>query len=137
MNKTNRNGTDERPSFDFLHTLKGIIVSYFASVVLLLLLSVAAVYACFDATALGIGVNAVTAVSLVLCGLISAKGLRRAGLLNGAFSGLMYTIILYIAGSAVNMSCEFTFSTLTVFVMGLICGAFGGVIGINFNKNHR
>ena len=137
MRKNETNAIAEKSSFDFIHTIKGIVISYFVSVLLLFAFSAIAVYSGFTDNAVNIGVNVVTALSLIICGFIAAKGVRRAGLLNGAFSGVMYAFILYLIGCAVNMKCEFTLSTLTVFVMSVICGAFGGIIGINTSKKGR
>ncbi len=124
-------------SFDFIHTLKGVVISYFLSVVLLFIFSIIAVYSSLSDNMVNIGVNVITALSLIICGFIAAKGVRCGGLLNGAFSGVMYAVILYFIGCAVNLHFEFTLSALTVFIMSIICGAFGGVLGINTSKKRR
>lgn len=135
--KTIKDNTETDASFDFVHTIKGVVISYFLSVVLLFIFSIIAVYSSLSDYMVNIGVNIITALSLIICGFIAAKGVKRAGLLNGAFSGIMYAVILYFIGCAVNLRFEISLSAVTVFVMSIICGAFGGVLGINTSKKRR
>ena len=64
-------------------------------------------------------------------GFINAKHRTSRGWLTGAFTGVLYMIILYIIGSAMYNNVSFGSNTLAMFALGLISGSFGGILGIN------
>ena len=129
-----RDISGENGIFDVVYTLKGVLISYIISIVLLLLVSVIATYAAMPEAQIRIAVNIVTAVSLIICGFRAARRARRMGLVNGAAAGLIYTILLYVVGSLITRELSFTLSTVTTLILGFICGGLGGVMGLNMRR---
>jgi len=69
-------------------------------------------------------------ISGVVCGYISAFILKRKGLLVGSFSSFVFGILLFIY-KCVNTSFDFEVKLLVDFIIIILCGAIGGVLGVN------
>lgn len=72
-----------------------------------------------------------TVLSVMLAGFLTAKHRASKGWLTGAFTGILYMLILYILGSAIYNNVSFGINTFAMFALGLISGSFGGILGIN------
>lgn len=129
--------SNEGALFDIAYTLKNLIVSYLISVVLLFVTAILATYLNMPDNILNIAVIVVTGLCLIITGFRSAKHCGRNGLLNGIIAGLVYTVILYLIGCAVNRGFAFTMSTISALIMGVVCGGLGGIIGINTKAKKR
>ncbi len=128
---------EEIKSFDVIHTAKCLGLSYILSVVLLFGLSVAATLWDMENGTVNIIITFITGISVLFCGLMSAKGVGRGGLLNGIIAGVLYTVILYAIGGIITGSLGFNSATVTALLIGLICGGIGGVFGVNMKKRRR
>ena len=127
----------ETKRFDIVHTVKCLIMSYLLSVVLLFVLSVVAAAKDLGGETVNICITVITGISVIFCGFMTARGAVRGGLINGTAAGLLYTILLYAIGSIVNGSLAFNVATVTALIVGVVCGAVGGVLGINTRKRKR
>lgn len=77
--------------------------------------------------------------SLALCigaysgGYISSKRRRQNGLLTGIITGiLIYCVILFVGLIFAKSSISFSF--LAKLIMTLVCGAIGGIVGVNSRR---
>ncbi len=117
--------------------LKTVLISYLFSVILLLLLSVLATLQTFSNTVIYVSVNTITAISVLLCGLLSGRHFAGKGLVFGALCGTLYSVTLCIAGILFSDVPSFGTPMLTALGIGIICGAVGGIVGINTKQNRR
>ena len=123
--------------FDVMHTAKCLGMAYILSVILLFLLSVAATIWDLESGVFNICITFITAVCIVFCGFKTARGAGKGGLVNGIIAGVIYTLLLYAAGSIAIGSFAFNLATVTAFVIGIVCGGAGGVMGVNTKKRGR
>ena len=112
----------------------GIAGGYIFLIVCFAVLSVVYTYTAFPAGLLKPFVTAVTVISLIVCGLLSAKRINGFGWLHGALAGIVYTLIRYIFGAMFINGFGVSSSTASMFLIGIIFGAAGGILGINFKK---
>ena len=113
--------------FVFQNTLFGFL----ATGVFLLLCAVAATYLAVPEAVSDLMVIAVAALAIFWCGFRAARHAGRQGLLRGALAGVLYMTILYLAGTLILGELAFTMATLLSLLMGIACGALGGMIGVN------
>ena len=123
--------------FDFVGMVRSVAVAYVMSIVLLVLTALVATIQSMSDKGIGIMVKAVTAICVVLCGFISGRRAQKGGLLIGASSGMLYTLLLYLIGSLFSGSFVIGINAISVQIIGLVCGATGGIVGINTRKNKR
>ena len=57
--------------------------------------------------------------------------IKKNGLLNGALIGGIYLIGIYLLSGIINHNFSVTIQSLIIIVAGMICGMFGGIIGVN------
>lgn len=121
----------------FLFMIKTVLIAYCISVALLFLVAVLAAFQAFSDRAIAIGANLVTAVGVLLCGFMSGRHFSSKGLVFGALSGVIYSGILCIIGALASKTPTFGTSAVTALTIGLICGAVGGIVGINTKRKRR
>ena len=118
--------------------LKSVTVSYGVALILLSVFAFVLTYSPMPDSAVMPAVTVVTIVSVTLCGIWCARGQDRLGYLFGGIGGLVYVILLVMFATLILNDYSFSTSFLTLLALGVLCGAFGGMIGINIrNKNKR
>ena len=137
MSRSGYTSADEGKRFDVVHTVKCLGISYIISVLLLLLLSVLATTMDMDSKTVNGCITGITAVSVIICGFMTAKKMGKGGLINGVIAGVLYTVLLYAIGSIVIGSFNFNIATVTALIMGIVGGGIGGVMGVNTKKRRR
>ncbi len=117
--------------------LKTVLFSYLVSVVLLFLVSILATFQAFSDQLIAIIANSVTALGVFLCGFMSGRHFASRGLIFGAISGIIYALLLLIIGNIASGTMSFGAEALTALAIGILCGAVGGIVGINTRKQRR
>ncbi|MBQ9757349.1 MAG: TIGR04086 family membrane protein [Clostridia bacterium] len=117
--------------------LKTVLFSYLVSVVLLFLASILATFQAFSDQAISIVANSVTALGVFLCGFMSGRHFSSRGLVFGAICGVIYAVLLLIIGNLASGTMSFGTDALTALAIGIICGAVGGIVGINTKRQRR
>ncbi len=123
--------------FDMVYAMKNLLISYLTTVILLFITAVAATYLTVPDSALDILVAVVTAACVMWGGFRAARHLGKQGLLSGALSGLIYMVLLYFIGSLIFGELSFETATALSLVIGIGCGAIGGIIGVNTKPKKR
>ncbi len=137
VSAANRNQVDVNKSFDLLYILKSVVISYAISVVLLFFSALFATYQCLSDKGISVLVNIITAIGVLICGFLSGRNSSRGGIFSGATAGIIYTSLLCLIGNLISKTFVFGSNSITALVIGLICGAVGGIVGINMRSHHR
>lgn len=111
--------------------LKGIIWALGLTLVLLTVSSLIITYTPVSESVIPVLSMLCAVVSVAIGGMVSAKTASSKGYLKGALCGITYILVLYIIASLVSEQVSFTSHTLVMFVIGIIVGALGGIMGIN------
>lgn len=120
-----------------LFMLKAVSISYIISLVLLFASALIATYQAMSDTGICILANVVTALGTAFSGFMAGRHFSGKGLLFGAGCGAIYTVILCIVGNIISASLNFGISFLTALLIGVLCGAVGGIAGINTKRTRR
>lgn len=120
-----------------LFMLKAVFFSYCISVALLFLTAMLATFKSFSDPTISVIVNIITAFGVTLCGFLSGRHFDKKGIVYGALCGTMYAILLCIFGNLASQNFYLGSASLTALGIGIICGAVGGIVGINTKKQNR
>lgn len=133
----NSNQVTVNPISAVLFMLKAVALSYIISFVMLFAAALLATFQSFSDTAVYILANLVTALGTAIAGFTAGRHFDSKGIFFGAGCGIIYTLILCIIGNIVSSSIHTASSFLIALAIGVICGAVGGIAGINTKKTRR
>ncbi len=120
-----------------LFMLKAVAISYIISLVLLFVASLLATYYAFSDSAIHITANIITALGTLAAGFASGRHFSGKGIFFGAGTGTIYTLLLSVIGNIFSGNINFGSSFLTALIIGVLCGAVGGITGINTRRTRR
>ncbi len=117
--------------------LKALILSYIITIPMFMLFAFILSYTVFPEKYMPTAVIITTLLSLLAAGSITTRGANSKGWLNGAVSGALYVMILYIASSIMFKDYSIDRNVLTMFLIGVLTGAIGGILGINMKSGSK
>ncbi|HCC08092.1 MAG TPA: TIGR04086 family membrane protein [Clostridiales bacterium] len=118
-----------------IQLFKGVLLSYIVTLILLLFFSFLLTYASIDDNSIGIGIAAITIVSLFIGGFFAARNLSMNGWLSGLLVGGVYFVLLAIITFGITNEFGFSSNSLKLLSTALIGGVLGGIIGVNTKNN--
>ena len=116
---------------------KNLLICLALTVLVLFLMSIIAVFANLQAAAVSLMVSIITYLCVGVCGFRGARKSGSNGLLMGAISGLSYGVVLYLIGAIAFGELSFNTSILLTLLICVLCGAVGGVMGVNMKSKKR
>ncbi len=123
--------------FDVRYSLKNVCVSFLMTAILLFLSAIAVTYLSASEAVIDGLVLVITAVCVLWGGFRASRHLGRQGLLSGAVSGLVYMAMLYLIGSLIFGEISFSPQIGLSMLIGVGCGAIGGIVGVNTGRRRR
>jgi putative membrane protein (TIGR04086 family) len=117
--------------------LRGIIIAYLLTLPAFAIFALILTYSDFPEKYISTVVLITTIISILTAGSTATKNIRNKGWLNGAIVGAVYIIILYFLSSIAFKDFSINRQMILMFIIGLISGSIGGIIGINFKKPRR
>ncbi|MBO7288489.1 MAG: TIGR04086 family membrane protein [Clostridia bacterium] len=118
-----------------LKSVKFIILSYIISLILLLVLAFVIVYTDISETISNPAVSIITLSGAFISSFLTAKNLTSRGWLFGFVTGIFNIAFLFALGTLLTSSAFFTVPKIMFMLYGGMCGAIGGIIGVNVGKN--
>jgi len=133
----NSNQVTVNPISAVLFMLKAVALSYIISFVMLFAAALLATFQSFSDTAVYILANLVTALGTAIAGFTAGRHFDSKGIFFGAGCGIIYTLILCLIGNIISTCINHGSSFFVALAIGIICGAVGGIAGINTKKTRR
>lgn len=115
-----------------IRIIKGDGIAIALSILFLLLFSVILTYSNISDTTIPLVIIVINMVAILIGSSISTMKLKKNGILNGIIIGLLYMGILYFLSSMINSCFILTTQSIIFLGLGIIAGAIGGIIGVNF-----
>ena len=115
----------------FSNIIKGVIVSIIFTLIFLFIFSIILTYTNVSEKLITPVIIVVTAISIFIGSSIGNSKLKKNGLLNGALIGGIYLLSIYLLSGIINHNFGVTMQSLIIIVLGMACGMFGGIIGVN------
>ena len=114
--------------------IKGSIIAILISLILLFIYATILTYTQVSETTMIPVVLTIVAVSILTGSMISARKIRKNGMLNGALVGLIYVTMLYLASSLCLVGFSLTANSFIMLIVAIFMGTIGGIIGVNTNR---
>ena len=114
--------------------IKGTIISFISTIIFLLIFSAILTYTNMSESFITPTIIVITAISIFIGSTITNSKLQKNGLLNGAIVGGIYLISIYLLSSIINQKFSISMQSIIMIISGMICGMFGGILGVNKSK---
>ena len=116
----------------FLKILKGVGISFGLTLICLTIFSALLTYTNLSESLIQPVVIAVTGISILAGSFFATKKVGKNGIIKGIGVGLIYIFLIYVISSVVNGgSFALTMGSVIMILIGILCGAIGGIIGVN------
>ena len=120
--------------FSIVPLLKGAIIAFVITLIVFTIFSLLVAYAGFPESAINV-ISILTALlSVFLSGLNVSKKAKSAGWLTGCLTAAVYMLIFYVVTGLVFCDFSVKLYTLVMFLICILAGGVGGMIGINMKK---
>ena len=73
----------------------------------------------------------ITAITVLIWITISTSNIKKNGIINGMFVGLIYIAIIYLLSSIVTGNFLLNITSIIMIITSVLTGALGGIIGVN------
>jgi putative membrane protein (TIGR04086 family) len=133
VNQAVKNTIEDK--FGLMPIVKGILVSYIITIPIFIIFALILTYTNFPEKLIPSAVMVTTIISILTAGSVATRNIRNKGWLNGAIVGLVYVGILYLLSSIIFMKFTIDSNVLFIFLLAMVTGSIGGIIGINLKKN--
>ena len=120
--------------------LKGVLIASLFTLAVFLLSAVILSYTSMPESAIGYISYVTQAIGATISGFIPAKKTGVKGLVTGGVSAFLYMLILWLISSLAADGFYFGKHVITMFILSLVFGALGGIMGVNFkgtNSNKK
>ena len=116
----------------FIKILKGVGISFAFTLISLTIFSALLTYTSLSESLIQPVVISVTGISILAGSFFATRKVEKNGIIKGIAVGLIYIFLIYLISSVVNGgSFALTMSSVIMILIGILCGAIGGIIGVN------
>lgn len=112
--------------------LKNLLLSFLISLGLIVILSVLMSKTSIPDTLLEPMVIGIVTFSLLIGAFYMSKSKKEKGIIYGSLLGITYILILYLLSSLITLNFSISMGTVFFILLGIVGGAIGGIIGVNF-----
>lgn len=123
--------------FDPVFMAKNTAVGFILTIALLFAASWAAALAAMPEEAVRLVTGIITYICVGVCGFRSARHSGANGLASGAIAGFVYVLLLFAVGCCAYAEIHFGVAELLTAIICILCGAVGGIIGVNTKSRRR
>ena len=122
---------EEGISKNFINIIKGVIISIVFTLIFLFIFSIILTYTTISESFITPTIIVITAISIFIGSSIGNIKMKKNGLFNGALIGGIYLLSIYLLSGIINQNFSLSTRSIIIIVAGMICGMFGGIIGVN------
>ena len=118
-------------SNNLFRIFKGSIISIIFTLILLFIFSIVLTYTSISENVISPVIIVISSISILIGSSISTMKIKKNGLVNGLFVGLIYMLFIYIISSLINTGFAITTTSIIMILSGIIAGIIGGIVGVN------
>lgn len=123
--------TDGKNKNTITYIVKGTITSIIITLIMLLIFSVILANTNINEETMFPIITTITAISIVIGGIVSTKNIEKKGIIIGAITGLFYIITIYLCSSIIVENFAVNLYSIILISASIVAGMFGGIIGVN------
>lgn len=125
---------EEYSSKNIINIGKGVLISLLFTIIFLIIFSTLLTYTNISEKLITPVIIVITAISIFIGSTIGNLKMNKNGLINGGAIGGIYLISIYVISSIMSQNFTLNMQSLIMIIIGIICGMFGGIIGVNSRK---
>lgn len=125
---------EENSSKNIINIGKGVLISLLFTIIFLIIFSTLLTYTNISEKLITPVIIVITAISIFIGSTIGNLKMNKNGLINGGAIGGIYIISIYVISSIISQNFALNMQSLIMIIIGIICGMFGGIIGVNSRK---
>lgn len=118
-------------SNNLFRIFKGSIISIIFTLILLFIFSILLTYTSISENVISPVIIVISSISILIGSSISTMKIKKNGLVNGLFVGLIYMLLIYIISSLINTGFAITTTSIIMILFGIVAGIVGGIVGVN------
>ena len=111
--------------------IKGSAFSIIITLIGLLIYSIILSYTSVSESTIPTIVIIITEISILIGSTISTSNIKKNGIINGMFVGVIYIAIIYLLSSIVTGNFLLNITSIIMIITSVLTGALGGIIGVN------
>ena len=111
--------------------IKGSAFSIIITLIGLLIYSIILSYTSVSESTIPTIVIIIKAISVLIGSTISTSNIKKNGIINGMFVGVIYIAIIYLLSSIVTGNFLLNITSIIMIITSVLTGALGGIIGVN------
>ena len=116
----------------FIKILKGVGISFAFTLISLTIFSALLTYTSLSENLIQPVIISVTGISILAGSFFATRKVGNNGILKGITVVLIYIVLIYFISSIVNKGdFSLNLGSIIMVLAGIICGAIGGIIGVN------
>ena len=125
---------EEYSSKNIINIGKGVLISLRFTIIFLIIFSTLLTYTNISEKLITPVIIVITAISIFIGSTIGNLKMNKNGLINGGAIGGIYLISIYVISSIISQNFTLNMQSIIMIIIGIICGMFGGIIGVNSRK---
>ena len=119
---------------NWLQVVKGLIISYILTFILLFLFSLILTYTNVGENTIAPVIIVITVISILIGSSICGVKIRKNGIIYGGIMGLLYIFLLYMISSMIQTGFGLNVYAIIMMVLSVVAGMIGGIVGVNLKK---
>lgn len=105
-----------------VHMIKGIVIAYFVTFLLLFLFSILLTYTNINENTIAPVILMITVISILIGSSIGSSKIKKNGLINGGMIGFFYIGILYLISSFIQTGFALNLYAMLMIVFSILAG---------------
>lgn len=130
LNKKVEDKTKEKNN-NMVKIIKGSIIAMIITMIALTVYAAILAYTSVSETTMVPVVLTITGISILIGSSMSSISIKKQGIMNGGFVGLIYIIFLYVLSSIISVGFELNMNAIIMLIVAILTGMIGGIIGVN------
>lgn len=114
--------------------LKGSIIALITTIVFFLIFALILTYTNITEETIFPVIVVITGISIFIGSSLGNIKIRKNGILNGGFIGLIYMLFLYVISSFFMGDFSLNINSIILIIAAILAGMLGGIIGVNIGK---
>lgn len=114
--------------------LKGTIIAFMTTLVAFLVFALLLTYTNISEETIFPVVVVITGISILLGSSLGNLKIKKNGIINGGFIGLIYMLLLYFVSSCFIGNFSLNVNSIILIIAAILAGMLGGIIGVNVGK---
>lgn len=112
--------------------IKNLCLEFLFTIVLLMLLAIILSLTSVSEDIINPSIIFISAFSILIGSFFTSKKIGNKGIFVGILQGFIYVFILYLFSSILSNNFSLNISSIIMVLFSIICGAIGGILGVNF-----